>query len=318
MEVRRTAKRVTGLIRHPARVVPAVRRRLRPRPPKPARPPSRLDIITDPLDLSGHGLEIGASWRPLLPKAKGYDVRVADHLDQAGLVAKYDGVRPTEAIEPVDYVLTGRRLTDTVDDRFDWIVGSHVLEHTVCLVTFLQDAATLLRPGGILSLAVPDRRYCLDRFRERTSLGRVIDVFRSAPAIHSEGSVLEFFLTVVTKAGSISWDSNLTGSFRQRETLEEARQQAAIAAGEYVDVHNWVFTPNHLRLLLVDLHALGFIGLREVAFHETVGSEFYLALSPEGLGPGLSRDDLVRLAALEVQGNEEIAFEDVSSDLGER
>ena len=320
MEIRRTAKRVGGLIRHPARVPPAVRRRLRPpqskpvpqpKPdpqPKPAQQPSRFDIITGPLNLSGHGLEIGASWRPLIPKAEGYHVRVADHLDQAGLVAKYDGVRPTDAIESVDFVLTGRRLTDTIDERFEWIVASHVLEHTVCLVTFLRDAESLLHPGGILSLAVPDRRYCLDRFRDRTSLGRVIDVFRAGPAVHSEGSVLEFYLNVVTKGESISWDATHTGSFRQRHSLEEAREQAALANGEYVDVHNWVFTPNHLRLMLVDLRTLGFIGLREVAFHETVGSEFYIALSPDGPGPRLSRVDLVRLAALEVQGTEEIAF----------
>ena len=285
MQAKRTVRRATGLIRHPARVVPAVRRRLSPKPPP---KPSRLDIITAPLDLAGHGLEIGASWRPLLPKAKGYDVRVADHLDQAGLVAKYDGVRPTDAIEPVDFVLTGPRLTDTIDERFDWIVGSHVLEHTVCLVTFLRDAETLLRPGGVLSLAVPDRRYCLDRFRDRTSLGRVIDVFRSEPVIHSEGSVIEFHLNVVSKGESISWDATHTGPFRPLHTLDDVRAQAAIATGEYVDVHNWVFTPNHLRLLLVDLHALGLVGLREAAFHETVGSEFYIALSPDGPGPNLS------------------------------
>ena len=315
MEVRIAAKRVTSLIRHPGRVVPAVRRRLRSQPPRPARPPSRLDIITGPLDLSGHGLEIGASWRPLLPKADGYDVRVADHLDQAGLVAKYDGLRPTEAIESVDYVLTGTSLTDTIHERFDWIVGSHVLEHTVCLVTFLRDVESLLRPGGILSLAVPDRRYCLDRFRDRTSLGRVIDVFRSSQTVHSEGSVLEFYLDVVTKGDSISWAAGQTGSFRPRHTLDEAREQAAIAAaGEYVDVHNWVFTPNHLRLLLVDLQALGFVGLGEVAFHDTVGPEFYIALSPDGPGPGLSRADLVRLAALEVESTEVIEFEATSCD----
>jgi hypothetical protein len=300
---------VGGLIRHPGRVVPAVRRRLRPSPPKQSRQPSRFDIITGPLNLSGKGLEIGPSWRPLLPKAKGYDVRVADHLDQAGLVAKYGHLRPIDAIEPVDYVLTGPRLTDTIDERFDWIVGSHVLEHTVCLVTFLRDAETLLVPGAILSLAVPDRRYCMDRFRERTSLGRVIDVFRAGPAVHSEGSVLEYCLSVVTKGEQIAWDATHVGTFRQRHTLEEARERAADAvAGEYVDLHNWVFTPNHLRLMLVDLHALGFIGLREVAFHETVGPEFYIALSPDGPGPRLSRTELVRLAALEVQGTEEIDF----------
>ena len=212
-------------------------------------------------------------------------------------------------------MLTGRRLTDVIDDRFDWIVGSHVLEHTVCLVTFLRDAETLLRPGGVLSLAVPDRRYGHDRFRERSSLGRVIDVYRAGPSVHSEGSVLEFQLDVVAKGDSISWDAAHAGTFRHLHALDEALAQAAVAAGgEYVDVHNWVFTPNHLRLLLDDLHALGLIGLREVAFRETGSSEFYLALSPDGAGPGLSRDELIRLAALEVQGAEEIVFEEPSAE----
>lgn len=305
--LRRGASRIGRLVRHPARILPAIQRRL-PGSRRPASP-ERFELITQWIDLGGAGLEIGPSWRPLLPKARGYNVRVADHLDQAGLIAKYDGVRPTKAIEPVDYVLTGPRLTDTIDAQFDWIVGSHVIEHTVCLITFLRDAEALLRPGGVISLAVPDRRYCYDRFRERTSLGRVIDVFRAAPAVHSEGSVLEAHLNAVAKGDSISWGAGKRGTFRSRFTAAEARERAALAAaGEYVDVHEWVFTPNHLRLMLADLHALGFIGLRELAYHPTVGPEFYLALSREGQGPKLPRDALLRLSALELYGTETIAF----------
>jgi SAM-dependent methyltransferase len=291
-----------------------MKRRLpqRPEPPEPPEP-ARFDLITGPINLGGLGLEIGPSWRPLLRKADGYNVRVADHLDQAGLIAKYDGVRPTQYIEPVDYVLNGPRLTDTIDARFDWIVASHVLEHTVCLIKFLQEAEALLLPGGVLSLAVPDRRYCFDRFRERTSLGRVIDVFHADRLVHSEGSVLEFHVNYVAKGDSISWDRTKTGAFRRLHSLEEGRERAAAAAGgEYVDVHNWVFTPNHLRLLLVDLEALGFIGLRELAYHETVGSEFYLALSRDGQGPGMPRQELVRLSALELYSTETIEFEPVA------
>jgi len=218
-------------------------------------------------------------------------------------------VRPTQAIEPVDYVLTGPKLTDTIDERFDWIVGSHVLEHTVCLITFLRETEALLRPGGVLSLAIPDRRYCFDRFRERSSLGRVIDVFRADRLVHTEGSVLEYHLNSVAKGGSISWDATKAGTFRRLHTTEEGRERAVQASGgEYVDVHNWVFTPSHLRLLLVDLQTLGFIGLREFAFHETVGSEFYLGLSSDGQGPALTREELVRLSALELDGTEEIVF----------
>jgi len=174
----------------------------------------------------------------------------------------------------------------------------------------VRQCAGILRPGGVLSLAVPDRRYCFDRFRERTSLGRVIDVLQANRVVHSEGSVVESHLNAVAKGGSISWDATKVGAFRPVHTPEEGRKRAAMAAGgEYVDVHNWVFTPNHLRLLLVDLQALGFIGLRELAYHETVGSEFYIALSRDGQGPGLPRDALLRLSALELHSTERIVFE---------
>jgi hypothetical protein len=61
-------------------------------------------------------------------------------------------------------------------------------------------------------------------------------------------------------------------------------------------MHHWVFTPNHLRLLLADLHALGYINVREETFHPTVGHEFFLNLGPAGAGPGLARQELVTLA----------------------
>jgi hypothetical protein len=48
--------------------------------------------------------------------------------------------------------------------------------------------------------------------------------------------------------------------------------------------------------------------LREAEFNESAGSEFYIVLSPDGPGPSLSRSELVRRAALEVQGTEEITF----------
>lgn len=269
----------------------------------------RLEVITDQLDLDGLGLEIGPSHNPLLAKRDGYDIRIADYLDQPGLQDKYRGVRPTERIEEVDYVLAPGRMTDSISDRFDYIVGSHLVEHTVCLVSFIQDCEALLKPGGVLSLAVPDKRYCFDRFRERSGIGRVIDVYRAAPGVHSEGSVIEHHLNIVRKGDQVAWSKGYPGAYRRTSTLETARKQAAEAAGgDYVDTHNWVFTPNHFRLLLVDLHTLGFVGLRELSFHDTVGPEFYVTLSSDGPGPWLTREQLLTLSARETTVKDDIAF----------
>jgi SAM-dependent methyltransferase len=270
-----------------------------------ARPPvatqvERRRIMTEGIDLGGLGLEIGPSHRPLLAKRDGYNIRTADHLDQAGLIAKYDGVRETSTIEEVDYVVTGSRLTTSIPDTFDYIVGSHVLEHTVCLVSFLQDASTLLKPGGVLSLAVPDRRFCFDRFRERSSLARVLEIYRAAPSVHSEGAVIDFYLNVVRKGDSISWYAGAPGEYANANTYQEMLDHAAEARrGEYVDVHNWLFTPHHFRLLIEDLHTLGLIELREASFHDTWGSEFYVTLSREGRGPDVDRHELMRRSAEE-------------------
>jgi hypothetical protein len=309
-----TARRVGRLLSEPRRIVPAVRHGVAgvlDRTPvvKQLTRAQRLAVITADLDLTGLGLEIGPSHNPLLAKRDGYEIRIADYLDQAGLQDKYRGVRSTERIEEVDYVLAPGRMTDSISDRFDYIVGSHLVEHTVCLVSFLQDCEALLQPGGVLSLAVPDKRYCFDRFRERTGIGRVIDTYRAAPRVHTEGSVLEHNLGVVRKGEQVAWSAGYPGAYRHTITLETARKRAAEAAGgEYVDTHNWVFTPHHFRLLIDDLHTLGFIGLREVSFHDMVGPEFFVALSPIGPGPRMSREELLVLADRENTIKDELNF----------
>jgi hypothetical protein len=268
-------------------------------------------LITSGLDLeNGLGLEIGPSHNPLLSKSDGFNIRIADHLDEEGLKEKYSGQRPTGRIEKVDYVLDAGRLTASIPDRFDYIIASHVAEHTVCLISFLQDCQALLKPGGAVSLALPDKRYCFDRFRERTSLGRVVDVYRAGPTVHTEGSVLEHNLNHVRIDGKVAWSEGRQGPFTLPYTLDDARQRALSASnGQYVDTHNWVLTPNHFRLLVDDLNRLDFIQLRERSYHDTIDHEFFITLSVDGPGPGISREQLLTLSALEVMQPEPITFE---------
>jgi SAM-dependent methyltransferase len=193
-------------------------------------------------------------------------------------------------------------MADTVGEQFDLVVASHVLEHSTSIIDFVNECAKLLRPGGRLVFVVPDKRFCFDRFRERSSLGAVIDASLQPTDRHSLGTLTDLSVNAVARGRSIAWSPSKSGSFRKVHDLEHARvtMPTAAAGGSYVDVHHWVFTPHHLRLLFADLAELGYIALRETMFHETVDFEFYIALSADGPGPELSRAQLVAKADAEL------------------
>lgn len=264
----------------------------------------RRQKILKHVDAAGLGLEIGPGFKPLAAKRDGFRVEILDHLDRDGLVAKYrDHGVDVSRIEPVDHVWRGGSLVDLIGQkaRYDWIIASHVIEHTPDLIGFLNDCAALLRPGGVLSLVVPDKRYCFDHLRPVSGLGRVIDAHEHPRAVHSPGSVAEFLLNAVSRGRRIAWDATTAGALQPRHSVHDAvaNLQAARRGEDYLDVHAWCFVPQAFRLLIHDLHALGLITLQEVDFAPTDGCEFYVTLGAEGGGYRGPRLDLARAALAE-------------------
>jgi len=260
---------------------------------------TREEIILSHVKRDGLGLEIGAGCAPIAPKKQGFHVHILDHCDKKALIEKYRLHEVNiENIEEVDFVWDGRSYTELIGRRhiYDWIIGSHVLEHTTDLIGFLNDCDSLLKKEGVLSLAVPDKRYCFDRFRPLSGIGRVIDAARNPQKIHSAGIAAEYFLTVVSKGGQIAWDANEKGEFEFVHSMEQAKQaiRDVNERGSYLDVHEWCFTPTSFRLMMRDLFELGFIQLKELAFHPSQGSEFYIALSRAGVLPPGTRLDLLQ------------------------
>jgi len=57
-------------------------------------------------------------------------------------------------------------------------------------------------------------------------------------AIHSAGSVEEYFLKVVSKEGVIAWDSMRTGDYALDHGLDDAKRGRMTASnGGYLDIH---------------------------------------------------------------------------------
>jgi len=248
------------------------------------------------LDLTAEGIEIGPSFAPLAPKSAGYRTTVVDHASRSELVAKYSGHSvDTRRIEDVDVVWTTGTLADAVKRRgdFHWVIASHVIEHVADLIGFLNDCDEVIAEGGILSLAVPDRRYCFDYYRHPTSLSAVIDahVAHQNKRKRSPGTVAEHFLNAVLSDNAIAWSQGRMGvlAFAHQPSQAKALMELAMSSTGYIDCHAWVFTPSTFRLLVEDLYVLGFIRLRETRFYDSQGCEFIIALSRNGKGSGLDR-----------------------------
>jgi len=305
---------LTSRLRTPVRRrLGRIKRSLVPAPEATPRLEVRREFIFRTADPAGTILEVGPAHNPILPKRDGFRTRNVDYLDRDGLVAKYRAFkqyRPDD-IEEVDYVIpAGGSMPEVIPERFDLVLASHVLEHSISLIDFVNDCSRLLAPGGVLSLVVPDHRYCFDRFRERSSIGRVIDASITRPTVHTVGTVTEHALFRVTHRGRTSWPAGHPGAYRFVNELDDVTEQAARARGDtYMDVHNWVFSPNHLRLLLHDLASLGLIAVREAAFQDTIGHEFFLNLTADGPGSGLTREELVSRADAEQRTMDIPAFE---------
>lgn len=274
-------------------------------PPPSARPASRKRRVLSNLDKRGAGIEIGPSIDPIAPKAEGFRVHVIDHMDRAALIEKYaDDPVYLDRIEEVDFVWKGESYAELTGrpKHYDWIIASHVIEHTPDLVAFLADCDSILKDDGVLSLVVPDKRYSFDRFRPITGLGRVVDAHLSARRSPTPGAIAEHHLHAVLKGNQLAWYEGAPGGYNSVHTAPETRQllHDMRETGAYKDVHNWCFVPHSFRVLIEDLNALGYTQLREVSFHPTEGSEFYITLGRRGRGPRLPREELLRATELEL------------------
>lgn len=244
---------------------------------------SRNEKVFFLLNKTGQGLEIGPSHNPIAPKREGFRVHILDHLDADGLKKKYSshGVN-VDAIEEVDFVWQGEKLSELIGsvDCYDWIIASHVIEHYPDIVSFLRECEKLLKPMGVLSLVVPDKRACFDYFSPISSTGEILDSYFQKRTRPSPGQVFNHFANASKKNGAIAWalssgsPNDLVHDFPQTLSLLER----AKATEEYIDVHCWRFTPQVFANLLADLNNIGLVGLRLVRAFPTSGCEFYVSL----------------------------------------
>lgn len=75
------------------------------------------------------------------------------------------------------------------DDRFEIVYASHVMEHLAAPRFFLKNCLRVLKPGGVIRIAVPSMRWVIGRYMDgKCSLDGVLDWARSfSPNKHRDG-----------------------------------------------------------------------------------------------------------------------------------
>lgn len=268
---------------------------------------SRKKKVLRHINKNGHGIEIGPSFNPVAPKKEGYKVHIIDHMNREQLIDKYkDAHVDPKNIEEVDFLWSGESYAELTGKTkyYDWIIASHVIEHTPDLIGFFHDCDTILKDDGVISLVIPDKRYCFDHYRTITGISKIIDNHFQQTTIHTPGTVAETFLNDVKKAGNIAWSSGASGEYELVHSVESALQHMKSVLHEkaYLDVHAWCFVPHSLRLIVNDLFYLGLIPFQEVDFFETEGFEFYITLGRSGKGINRSRLEMLEIIESEIKG----------------
>jgi len=249
----------------------------------------RREILLERIDVATQvGIEIGALCNPLVTKSESNGkVVYVDYASAEQLREHFrhdPNVRLDEIVE-TDLIWGNRRLPELVGDRrFDYVLASHVIEHTPNMIGWLREIATVLRDDGILALAIPDKRYTFDMKRELTSLATLVEYFLQDRRRPSTRDVFDHKLLTGPVDLVRAWSGTLhPDEVVPMETLQQAWEGAQLneTSETYIDVHVSVVTPLRFLELISGMNRLGLFDFTLLDFVDTQRNalEFFVTLA---------------------------------------
>ncbi len=141
--------------------------------------------------LAGEGIEIGALHKPLSCDWRKVSVQYVDIKNRDELKTEYKEINPQD-IAPVDRIDNGETLATFEEECLDFIINSHMIEHTEDPISTLNNWLRVLRPGGILYLVVPDMRNNFDCRRKPTEFFHLLNDFKKSPEWSRQAHYIEW------------------------------------------------------------------------------------------------------------------------------
>lgn len=77
------------------------------------------------------------------------------------------------------YIREANDLKNIESNKYDFLVASHCLEHCGNALKTIKEWLRVIKPGGLLLLVLPDKRYTFDHNRPTTSFNHLLDDYNN-------------------------------------------------------------------------------------------------------------------------------------------
>lgn len=142
--------------------------------------------------LSGRGLEIGALHFPASVPAN-CTVEYCDANSRKESEKIFPELDSTLLVE-VDYIvnLDEDRLSAKVRPPYDFVIMNHVVEHVANPVSVIEGLFSIVKTGGLIVVAAPDKDFTFDKPRQLTTLDHLLDEYKNGVSSVDDEHYLDF------------------------------------------------------------------------------------------------------------------------------
>ena len=231
-------------------------------------------------------LEIGPFTRPLLvgPNVSYADIHTTAQLQE---IAPHFGLIAADVPE-ITWVVSPADLT-TIDEQFDAVLTSHVIEHQPNLVGHLQQISALLRPGGRYLVLAPDYRYSFDHFMKPSTIADVLDAHARNNQMHDPKSLIASRLLRAHNDSVRHWagdhgDPDIHPVFPEHDRITRLKlayaEAATLPRKPLANEHAWFLEPDTFASIVSDLNGLNLVDLHLERLYPTLHNspEFWAIL----------------------------------------
>lgn len=223
------------------------------------------------------GLELGPSANPLVKPDEG-PVKFADYLTRQQHI---DMNHIAAHLTPeTDFILTNNDYVSQIPGQFDYVVANHVIEHAPNMIGFLRSIGQLCKPGGVIFLAIPDKKFTFDKYRQNTDFAHVVHDFYADPQVADQIHRVEL---------AVFYDQQFVGKRHDAaELLTQDRLEKAFHGKAHIGMHCHVFqSETILETLIKPLCATAYVPMQLLDFRDAKsewGGEMILMLrnTPSG------------------------------------
>lgn len=206
-------------------------------------------------------LEIGPFDCPII---KGDNVKYCDVLSKEELVQRAINGNRLNNLNNIQHINFVTKNINDINENFDLVVSSHLIEHQTNFVKHLQDVEKILNNNGFYLLIIPDKRYCFDYFIENSTIAEILNSYYLNNKIHTLKSIIEHRCYTTHNNCVDHWNGK-HGKLNidlHKLNLSIKEYEDSVKNNNYVDVHSLQFTPQSFKEIINQLEQLSLINLK--------------------------------------------------------